>query len=560
MATTLGGVRHSNRGLQLDSAGPVDFAMFLPLTLPQQVWAGLCVAVPTLCVMFVSVQLLIRTSRWRRVNRRMSEITRIDLFAEPLLRSHVAVEELSRCASRDDVLQADVVARSSSAASLEMLQTPTPPRPLTSTASFYGDHRTSTPVLPTEDHKGSATRRYSQGAAHPSENTAASARDAAGVDTPAGSVVRVTVDGVGPTSTTRPRYTLQPAVTCLIARRDMKQLGVFQEGVGLIKADVRSAAVLQAVQCASRHYPTTHTSHTRDTPESSVLVLPAAARLMLWKGLVRRHASTCGTAADIPRSVASPRGASGDGKHDEESSGGAARQAALVRVDCERMTSPQFKEHGAREALIRVVLRWTRCHPDNEYRQGFSSIAAVVLSVVNHAVATGAPGFDAEHDTVDDVVADLLNHVTAAFLPGAFLDGDRSFLNARMVQLRHLLGFWDPELALCLDDLGLSPVMFAQSWMECLFAHSTRLPVAVSLWDVMLSCDERFPLFLGVALLAQVCVCVCVWGALWLLPDPRTDMLLCVVGGADPRTTLAVQRPACRVAAHRAPPLWPVGH
>ena len=133
-------------------------------------------------------------------------------------------------------------------------------------------------------------------------------------------------------------------------------------------------------------------------------------------------------------------------------------------------------------------------------------MAAVVLAVVRDGdqAPRGSGTLAVTSDAARARALSLLQGITDTFLPAAYREGDRSYVETRIVQFAHLLGFWDPELALALSDMGVSAVMFAQSWMTTLFSHSVAIPVAASLWDVMLGCDDRFTLFMAVALVIQV--------------------------------------------------------
>ena len=99
----------------------------------------------------------------------------------------------------------------------------------------------------------------------------------------------------------------------------------------------------------------------------------------------------------------------------------------------------------------------------------------------------------------------------------------------RLSQFLQVLGFWDPELAVVMCDMGahlclhsclqstgslslqplldhadLGPELYAIPWLSTLFADSLDLSDALRVWDIMLCLDSRFPVFLSVSYLAQV--------------------------------------------------------
>ena len=420
---------------------------FTDITTAQRATAIALASIVACSVAFTLFSIFARVYMVRRRRRGMKEITRIDVFAEPLLRSQVTMGDLTRGGDSDS--DGDEPRRWAGAGS----RPPTPRRSMS------------------EVELGSAPSTRGPIAASPP---------------PRGESARSPGLAVTPS---RRRWRL-PAVTCVVPAplydAWSSRHGVDAQGAAwMAQSSAPTAAVPSLVSQLQRCQLDSNTAQA-----AVVAVLPAACRLDLWRQLLLRPA-----ASQSQRSLRRPPAPGGRGG----GSGVSEEAVRNVKLDCDRMINALFTSDRQREFLGQLVVQWLANNPACEFRQGFASIAAVVLAVVQDA--SGSPSLS---DAIQAEALDLLQSITDTFMPHAFGAGDQSFRDVRMLQFSHLLAFWDPELAVALGDMGVSPVMFAQSWMTALFAHSVSIPVAASFWDVMFSFDERFVLFMGVALLIQV--------------------------------------------------------
>jgi hypothetical protein len=76
--------------------------------------------------------------------------------------------------------------------------------------------------------------------------------------------------------------------------------------------------------------------------------------------------------------------------------------------------------------------------------------------------------------------------------------------SARLSQLSQVLRWVDPLLGCFLQDIQLEPELYAIPFVTTLFADGLTTSDALAIWDIIFCTDERFPLFLAVAVLLQV--------------------------------------------------------
>lgn len=67
--------------------------------------------------------------------------------------------------------------------------------------------------------------------------------------------------------------------------------------------------------------------------------------------------------------------------------------------------------------------------------------------------------------------------------------------NATVIQeyfnaLRHLVSFHDPELFIHMEEIGLTPNLFALSWFMTMFSHRFNLEKVYLIWDFLLTAQE----------------------------------------------------------------------
>lgn len=237
------------------------------------------------------------------------------------------------------------------------------------------------------------------------------------------------------------------------------------------------------------------------------VVVPAGARARLWCALLGVPHDAAGDAAgdatgdatgDAVGDVASDTAgdAEADGEGGEAAAPGEAAGhggvARLVQLDVARMGGalPAFEPAARQRRLCRLLL--AALSPALAYHQGLQEVAAVVLLVVEDS----APD-DGEAVTLARA-ARVLRRLAQVF------ELDDAHLQQRLHRLQELLVFWDPQLAVRLADAGVGPELFAQRFLRTLFAGSLSLKDTISVWDVMMASDGRFPLLLCVAMLMQV--------------------------------------------------------
>lgn len=140
-----------------------------------------------------------------------------------------------------------------------------------------------------------------------------------------------------------------------------------------------------------------------------------------------------------------------------------------------------------REKMSRALFIYYKLNPGIRYVQGMNEIFAVIYFV-----------FAAEqgNDTIIDVKGDP--EVSAfygfLYLMGEFRDNycdklDKSIVGiaGNMGSITRLIKQINPDLALHLERLGISPYLYAIRWITALFTQEFVLPDAIIIWDRMLS-------------------------------------------------------------------------
>ena len=126
------------------------------------------------------------------------------------------------------------------------------------------------------------------------------------------------------------------------------------------------------------------------------------------------------------------------------------------------------------------------------YKQGLNEILTPLLILTQEQ---GAPL---------DVAYNLFYSLIQRFLPSIFSDSDFIGLRCIFRSFRLLLLYFDPQLALCVDQHDILPELYATPWFITLFARDCHLDVLFFLWDVYLIEDDPFfHYFLALALLIQ---------------------------------------------------------
>ncbi|KAK0397658.1 hypothetical protein QR680_002206 [Steinernema hermaphroditum] len=150
----------------------------------------------------------------------------------------------------------------------------------------------------------------------------------------------------------------------------------------------------------------------------------------------------------------------------------------------ELMTSP------AAHRKLKVLLKaWLFKHPHYVYWQGLDSLTApfLVLNFNDLPLAYAS-----------------LNSFINRYLKDFFLQDNSAVIQEYLCVFNHLLAFLDAELFTHLRRMDFLPELFAIPWFLTCFAHVLPLYKLFHLWDTLLQVDSSFPLFIGVAILAQL--------------------------------------------------------
>ena len=73
------------------------------------------------------------------------------------------------------------------------------------------------------------------------------------------------------------------------------------------------------------------------------------------------------------------------------------------------------------------------------------------------------------------------------FLPDIFIMNNHLALQERLLGLQHMLAYLDPVLSNHLVNIGITPNLYAISWLLTMFAHVLRIDLVFRVWDVLLS-------------------------------------------------------------------------
>ncbi|TMS37207.1 hypothetical protein L596_004184 [Steinernema carpocapsae] len=150
----------------------------------------------------------------------------------------------------------------------------------------------------------------------------------------------------------------------------------------------------------------------------------------------------------------------------------------------ELMTSP-----AAHRKLKTLLKAWLFKHPHYVYWQGLDSLTAPFL-VLNFNNIPRA------YASLDSFINRYLNDF--------FLKDNSAVIQEYLCVFNHLIGFLDAQLFSHLRKMDFLPELFAIPWFLTCFAHVLPLHKLFHLWDTLLLVDSSFPLFIGVAILAQL--------------------------------------------------------
>lgn len=142
------------------------------------------------------------------------------------------------------------------------------------------------------------------------------------------------------------------------------------------------------------------------------------------------------------------------------------------------------------EKLKRILKAWL-IHNKAEYVywQGLDSLAApfLLLNFDNESLAFGC-----------------FNAFIDKYLRGFFIKDNQLVVQQYLAMFTELLSFHEHKLASHLKDIGFLPNLYAIPWFLTLFTHVLPLHKILHLWDHLLLGDEKYPLYIGLAILIQL--------------------------------------------------------
>lgn len=131
----------------------------------------------------------------------------------------------------------------------------------------------------------------------------------------------------------------------------------------------------------------------------------------------------------------------------------------------------RLKSEPYPDALRRVLLAWTLAERPRMYWQGLDSICAPLLLL---------------HKSNEAMTFASLERLISTFLSDIFVLNNHLALQERLLGLQHIVSFLDPRLSNHLQDIGVTPNLYAISWFLTLFAHVLPIDLVLEVWDVLL--------------------------------------------------------------------------
>jgi len=165
----------------------------------------------------------------------------------------------------------------------------------------------------------------------------------------------------------------------------------------------------------------------------------------------------------------------------------------------------------------RVLKAWVISNPQYVYWQGLDSLCApfLALNFNNEAQAFAC-----------------LSAFIPKYLHKFFMRDNSAVIQEYLAVFSQMIAFHDPELSNHLDGIGFIPDLYAIPWFLTMYAHVFPLHKIVHLWDTLLLGNSSFPLYIGVAILAQLRDRLLSFGfneCILLFSDmPETDIERCV--------------------------------
>lgn len=175
-----------------------------------------------------------------------------------------------------------------------------------------------------------------------------------------------------------------------------------------------------------------------------------------------------------------------------------------------RADEPFFRSDFVRSVLKQTLIRFCSFHKI-EYMQGLNEILAPVLTLDLKTVKSIEKGTASNDDT--DIECSSIVHPFAVHLlifermmarlcPTTFSTLGVNAIQVQLTTFHLILMYHEPVLATILRKEGMTPDIYAMSWLITLFARRQPLHRALHIWDLLLQLDcPQLTVFLAVALI-----------------------------------------------------------
>lgn len=181
-----------------------------------------------------------------------------------------------------------------------------------------------------------------------------------------------------------------------------------------------------------------------------------------------------------------------------------------------RADEPFFKSSMVKAVLKQTLIKFCSYHRI-EYMQGLNEILAPILSLDVELVrsieetgttlasgsndsADGADSYDIKHPFGVNLL--IFERMMTKLSPTTFSTRGVDAIQVQLTTFHLLLMYHEPVLATILRKEGMTPDIFAMSWLITLFARRQPVQRALHIWDMLLQLDAPYLcVFLSVALI-----------------------------------------------------------
>ena len=180
-----------------------------------------------------------------------------------------------------------------------------------------------------------------------------------------------------------------------------------------------------------------------------------------------------------------------------------------------RSDEPFFKNGFLKAIMKQTLIRFCSFHRI-EYMQGLNEILAPILTLQEDILLEVQKGaFSLESQSIEcwDQVTSYLDHpfglnlliferLMALLSPTTFSTRCVDAIQVQLTTFHLLLMYHEPVLAIILRKEGMTPDIYAMSWLITLFARRQPVHRALHIWDLLLQIDSPYIcVFLAVALI-----------------------------------------------------------